>query len=166
VHRLLQPRDAHDPTLAGITTVADEASRWRDEIASSWARTGRPFERRLLDRTIERLDGLLADDAPTSLVHQDLHAGNVLAARNGGWLAIDPKPLVGDPALGLGAIIRGPELGLDRASVVARLDRLAAELGLDHDRVRDWTIVQTVAWSFDVPFGESMLEVVSWLEAA
>jgi streptomycin 6-kinase len=31
--------------------------------------------------------------------------------------------------------------------VLGRLDRLTAELGLDRDRARGWTIGQTVAWA-------------------
>jgi streptomycin 6-kinase len=32
------------------------------------------------------------------VISTDLHAGNVLGAEREPWLAIDPKPFVGDPA--------------------------------------------------------------------
>ncbi len=32
-----------------------------------------------------------------------------------------------------------------------RFDRLTAELGLDRERTRGWTIGQTVAWGMDGP---------------
>ncbi|WP_247661843.1 hypothetical protein [Micromonospora sp. U21] len=50
------------------------------------------------------------------------------------------------------------------AAVRHRLDRLSAELGLDRERVRGWTIGHTLAWSLD---GDAVvghhIEVVRWL---
>src|SRR5687768_15993403 len=46
-----------------------------------------------------RLFRELSRSAPTDvLLATDLHAGNVLRAQREPWLAIDPKPFVGDPA--------------------------------------------------------------------
>jgi streptomycin 6-kinase len=97
------------------------------------------------------------------LVHQDLHADNVLAAEREPWLAIDPKPLVGEREFGLAPIIRSFELGHDEREVVGRLDRLTGELGLDRERARGWAIGQTIAWSFDREFHASHLETARWL---
>ena len=56
------------------------------------------------------------------------------------------------------------ELGHSPAAVRHRLDRLTAELGLDRERVRGWTIGHTLAWSID---GDDVfphqVEVVRWL---
>jgi streptomycin 6-kinase len=43
----------------------------------------------------------VADDSGDQLLHWDLHYENVLAADRDKWLAIDPKPLAGDPAFEL-----------------------------------------------------------------
>ena len=49
------------------------------------------------------------------LLHTDLHAGNVLAAKREPWLAIDPKPYVGDPVYDVtqhifnGVFLEGPK---------------------------------------------------------
>ena len=51
------------------------------------------------------VDDLLADPTPQVLLHQDLHGGNVLRSARG-WLAIDPKPLVGDPAFDVASLVR------------------------------------------------------------
>ncbi len=83
------------------------------------------------------------------LLHQDLHADNVLAARREPWLVIDPKPLSGEREFGIAAIVRSYELGHSRREVVYRLDRLTAELDLDRERARRWTLGQTIAWAFD-----------------
>ena len=129
-------------------------------------RIGRPFERRLLDAALKEI-GELTPTAPTErvLLHQDLHAGNVLRARRQPWLAIDPKPLAGDRELGVAALVRGWELGTGRNDVLHRLDRLTSELGLDRDRTRRWAFVQTLAWSFgdEDDVIEHNVDVAGWL---
>ena len=97
------------------------------------------------------------------LVHQDLHGDNVLAARREPWLAIDPKPLAGEREFGVAPIVRSSELGHSKRDVLYRLDRLTAELGLDRDRARGWTIAQTVAWMGGGDVIESHAETVRWL---
>jgi streptomycin 6-kinase len=52
-----------------------------------------------------RARGLLRELPPTAgrrvLLHGDFNPGNVLAGRTGTWVAIDPKPMIGDPAYDL-----------------------------------------------------------------
>jgi streptomycin 6-kinase len=59
--------------------------------------------------------------------------------------------------------VRSPELGHSKRDVLYRLDRLSGELGLDRERVRGWTIVQTVAWSGGAGVVGEHMEVVEWL---
>ena len=59
--------------------------------------------------------------------------------------------------------MRDPELGHSRRDVRYRLDRLTAELGLDRDRARGWTIGQTIAWSLDTSYLPKHVETVRWL---
>jgi streptomycin 6-kinase len=101
------------------------------------------------------------------LLHQDLHADNVLAAERVPWLVIDPKPLVGEREFAVAPIVRSFELGHSRRAVLDRLDRLTGELGLDPERARGWTIGQTIAWSIDSDFHPTHAETARWLlEAA
>jgi hypothetical protein len=44
-------------------------------------------------------------------------------------------------------LVRSWELGEAKRDVLYGFDRLTSELGLDRERVRGWTIAQTVAWS-------------------
>jgi streptomycin 6-kinase len=97
------------------------------------------------------------------LVNQDLHADNVLAAEREPWLLIDPKPLAGEREFGVASIVRGQELGHSRGSVLHRLDRVSAELGLDRERVRLWTMAHTVAWGFDGEPLPGHIEAAAWL---
>jgi streptomycin 6-kinase len=145
--------------------LAEEAAWWAGYLPGRWEAWGRPFERQLLDAALDALRSLPATTAGEHvLLHQDLHAGNVLAAEREPWRAIDPKPLVGEREFGIAALVRGGELGHGRHPVVHRLDRLTSELGLDRERARLWALGQTIAWGFDEEgFHADHAEIARWL---
>lgn len=151
---------------SAFRSVAEEATWWANGLAATWERAGRPFERRLLDAALDALRTLPASQGEPVLLHQDLHGANVLRAEREPWLVIDPKPLVGEREFGLAPIVRSRELGGRRREMERRLDRLSAELGLDRDRARRWSLAQTVAWAFegDRPL-EGHVETARWLLA-
>ena len=148
------------PAGAPFRPLAEEAAWWAGSLREKWEEVGRPFERRLLDAALDALRTLSASQGEPVLLHQDLHAGNVLAAEREPWLAIDPKPLAGEREFGIAALVRGRELGHSRRAVLRRLDRLTAELGLDRERARGWALGQTIAWGIG---HESHAEVARWL---
>jgi streptomycin 6-kinase len=86
----------------------------------------------------------------------------VLRAAREPWLAIDPKPLVGEREFAVAPIVRS--LGDSPETMRRHLDRLVGDLGLDRDRARGWAVGQTVAWAFDddgvLP---DHVEAASWL---
>src|SRR5262249_40646638 len=122
----------------GFHTLADEAEWWIEEDLRS-ARLG--------DLAAGLLRELVPSQGEQVLVHQDLHGDNVLAAQREPWLVIDPKPLAAEREFAVAPIVRSFELGHSRRDVLYRLDRLCADLGLDRERARGWTIAQTIAWS-------------------
>jgi len=146
--------------------LADEVTWWLREIPSEWERTGRPFERELLDDVMETLRALSESQGEQVLVHQDLHTDNVLAAEREPWLVIDPKPLSGEREFSVAPIVRDYVLGHSRVHVLRRLDRLTSELDLDRERAIGWTIGQTVAWMFESTQRAKHLETVRWLAEA
>jgi streptomycin 6-kinase len=137
------------PAGEPFTTLADEAAWWASYLPDAWERAGRPCERRLLDSALDALRELPATQGEQVLLHQDLHADNVLAAQREPWLVIDPKPLVGEREFGVAPIVRSFELGESRRAALDRFERLTGALGLDRERARGWTIGQTLAWAFD-----------------
>jgi streptomycin 6-kinase len=151
------------PAGAPFGTLAAEALWWSDSLEQTWERFGRPFERRLLDAALEALIELPRTQREQVLLHQDLHGDNVLAAQREPWLAIDPKPLVGERELGVAPIVRSRELGHSRRDVLQRFDRLVSELGLDRERARGWTIGQTIAWAFDGDVRQTHADTARWL---
>ncbi len=129
---------------SGFHTLADEVEWWS-------------LEGEVGDLARE----LAATQGELVLVHQDLHAENVVAAERDPWLVIDPKPLAAEREFAVAPIVRGPELGHSKRDVLYRLDRLCADLGLDRERARGWTIVQTTAWAEGASV--DLHEVVEWL---
>jgi len=154
---------ARDP----FHTLADEAAWWESYLPGQWERTAPPFDRALLGAALDALRSLPGTQGEHVLLHQDLHAENVLAAQREPWLAIDPKPLVGEREFAVAPVVRSFELGHGRREVVYRFDRLTGELGLDRERARGWTIAQTLAWAFNIDYSVTHLETAQWvLEAA
>ena len=128
--------------------LADEAARWRVELELLRDPLGRPFERALLDTALAYLDELAPTQTEEVVCHQDFHGGNVLLSERG-WLVIDPKPLLGEPAFDAASLLRDRR-PVDPDTVCARLDRVARELGLDRERMRGWGIVHALAWGLSV----------------
>lgn len=84
------------------------------------------------------------------LLWTDLHAENVLAAEREPWLAIDPKPYVGDPAYDLVQhMLNCPDRLGDDPRGLAR--RMAGLTGLDPDRATAWLFARCVQESLDAP---------------
>lgn len=149
----------------GFRPLGEEAAWWVSYLPERWERARRPFERALLDAAVEALEELAPTQGEQVLLHQDLHADNVLRAEREPWLVIDPKPLVGEREFSLAPIVRGVELGHERADVLHRLGFLADELELDRERARLWTIGQTIAWSVGSAYLERHVQTAQWLLA-
>jgi streptomycin 6-kinase len=86
-------------------------------------------------------------------VHQDLHGGNILRSERG-WLAIDPKPLVGEREFDVASLLRDrrDQLVLDpdaAARMRRRLDVFSERLELDRERARGWGVAHALAWGFE-----------------
>jgi len=134
---------------AGFRTLQDEIEFWHEEG---------DLDGRLLRLARE----LGASQGERVLTNQDLHGDNVLAARREPWLVIDPKPLAAEREFAVAPIVRSSELGHSRKEALYRLDRLCAELGLDRERARLWTIVHTTAWSEGMTM-PGHVDTIEWL---
>ena len=85
------------------------------------------------------------------LLCTDLHAGNVLSAGREPWLAIDPKPYVGDPAYDVLQHMLNCDRRLGR-DPVGLAGHMAELCGLDAERVTLWLFARCVQESPDSPF--------------
>ncbi|WP_417687315.1 aminoglycoside phosphotransferase family protein [Roseibium sp.] len=120
-------------------------------------------ERRLIRHAQDLLQELLSTPMQEVLVHQDLHGQNIVSAQREPWLIIDPKPLMGEKAFGLAPIVRSFEFGNTKSSMLYRLDRMSEELGINRERARSWTVVQTLAWGFEPRFKAKHRQIIEWL---
>jgi streptomycin 6-kinase len=123
--------------------------RWADQYECN------PQERRRLDRGMANIGvelfRTLAASSPTDvLLCTDLHAGNVLAARREPWMAIDPKPYIGDRTYdALQHMLNCDQrLAADPRGLAARMAEL---LQLDHDRLLLWLFARCVIESAEWP---------------
>jgi len=97
----------------------------------------------------EQMYGRLQDSQTRPrLLHGDLQHSNVLFDEERGWVAIDPKGVVGELEFEMGAALRNPierpDLFAAPAIIERRLSRFVARLGLDADRALSWAFAQAV----------------------
>jgi streptomycin 6-kinase len=104
--------------------------------------------RRLVDAAQRVFAELCASQSRTRLLHGDLHHYNVLFDSQRGWLAIDPKGVIGEVEYEIGAILRNPferpDLFLSRSTIERRIEQLTAKLNLNRERVVAWAFAQAV----------------------
>jgi streptomycin 6-kinase len=134
------------PRLRPLTLYVD---RWTSDLAA--LRPDAPFPRRLVQQAVALGRDFASDpDSTGTLVHTDLHYDNVMAGDREPWLAIDPKPVSGDPHYEPAPMLwnRFDELaegpGGVRAGIRSRFHALVDGAGLDEDRARDWVVVRMV----------------------
>jgi streptomycin 6-kinase len=108
------------------------------------------------DNVLQDLRGLQdLDDLQNLRGLQNLHGlhglqdGDVRSADRGPWVAIDPKPLAGDPGFDL-----CPALGnrFEPAEIRWRFDAMTDVMGLDRERARAWTlgrVLQNTLWEIE-----------------
>jgi len=127
-------------------------------------------------------DELLKSTTKEVLLHGDLHHDNIL--KNGdGWLVIDPKGFIGDPAFEPAAYLCNPipellqenhtpptpRLRRTSAEIIEnRINICSAELDIDYRRIADWLYAKSVlcwAWSLednlDASYWHNLLENIN-----
>ncbi|MFE5890749.1 aminoglycoside phosphotransferase family protein [Streptomyces sp. NPDC056462] len=103
----------------------------------------------------------VVDEPGDRLLHWDLHDENVLASARAPWLAIDPKPLAGDPGFELWPALANR---FDADDIRWRFDAMTDVLNLDRARARAWTygrLLQNCLWDIEDgrPLDEEQLEI-------
>lgn len=91
---------------------------------------------------------LCGSQSQPRLLHGDLQHYNVLSDSGRGWLAIDPKGVVGELEYEVGAMLRNPyerqELFTEQATIEKRIRRFSSTLHLDASRILAWGFAQAV----------------------
>jgi streptomycin 6-kinase len=155
------------PAPPGLRRLGDVARAMLEKVPSALGRIADPADRRLVADCAAAVREV-AGEPGDRLLHWDLHYENVLAAERTAWLAIDPKPLAGDPGFELLPALYNR---YDPAETVRRFDALTDALGLDRERARAWTlgrVLQTCLWEAGDgrPLTSVQLEIGRALRAA
>ena len=130
---------------------ASDSSPFRPlaSMLAHWAAETRALEGAWPDRGLVRAGLALFEELAMTtdrhvVLFTDLHAGNVLRAQRAPWLAIDPKPFVGDPVYDATQhLMNCPERMRDAPH--ATIDRYADLLGVSGERVRRWMFARAAA---------------------
>ena len=136
------------PAPPGLRRLSDIAADMLDRTPPVLARIPDPSDRRLIADCAAALREVLAEPGDR-LLHWDLHFDNVLGADRAPWLAIDPKPLAGDPAFELWPALNNR---FDPSEVPWRFEAMTDVLALDRDRARAWTLarlLQNAVWEIE-----------------
>jgi streptomycin 6-kinase len=128
VARLHTPRDKPQPELIPLR-------QWFRELEPA-ART----HGGTLAQCNDIAETLLADPRQPTVLHGDIHHGNILDFEEDGWLAIDPKGLLGETGFDYANIFANEDLPTIAAA--GRLQRqlpvVAAESGIEPKRLLQW----------------------------
>ncbi len=139
-------RRLHVPAMPALRPLSAFVERWTADLAV--LPRAAPGPRRLVEQAVALGGELCADrSVPDRVLHTDLHYGNVLATAREPWLAIDPKPVNGDPHYEVAPMLwnRWDEIADDvREGVRRRFWTLVEAAGFDEDRARAWVTVRMV----------------------
>ncbi|MFF3560729.1 aminoglycoside phosphotransferase family protein [Streptomyces sp. NPDC002574] len=137
----------------GFDRLADVTAGWAVLVEERMARHRPPFDPGLVALGVRLLRELPGSAAREVVVHGDFNPGNVLAATRRPWLAIDPKPMTGDPAYDPWPLLEQ----IDDPFALPAPGRVLAErfalvgdtLGEDASRLAAWAVarrVETALW--------------------
>jgi streptomycin 6-kinase len=151
------------PAPYGLRRLADITAAMLDQVPRAVRILGNPDEQRLVRICASAVTELIGEPGDR-LLHWDLHYDNILAGQRQPWLAIDPKPLAGDPGFELLPALdnRWDQVvatGNVARAVLRRFDQLTDMLGLDRQRATGWTlgrVLQNALW--DIEDGQTALD--------
>ncbi|MDR3511683.1 MAG: aminoglycoside phosphotransferase family protein [Caulobacteraceae bacterium] len=103
-------------------------------------------------KAAEAARALLAEPRETVVLHGDLHHGNVLDGGPRGWLAIDPKGLIGERGFEYANLFRNPDAAtaLSPGRMRRQAKVVAERAGLERGRLLRWVQAYAglgAAWS-------------------
>lgn len=126
-----------------------------DKLRPAYGGGTGPFPRWLVERVEALLPDFLHPSNPQMLIHGDFHHFNILSAARSelGWLAIDPKGVVGPVGYEVGPLLINPWddlLNIDDVLAITerRLAILSEHLRLPRAELRDWGLCHCLlsAW--------------------
>ena len=139
---LHQPRPRPPPNLVHLST-------WFVDLRRTAAKEGGRFQ-----RSAEMASDLLANPVAVGVLHGDIHHDNVLDGGEAGWLAIDPKGLLGEATYDYANLLQNPDQSFAQAPgrLAHRVFILSRQTGLDGRRILQWAVAfsgLSAAWDLE-----------------
>ena len=158
------------PAPEGLQPLSVEVRAWNAEMPARFESAHRPFERQLLYDVQQLYRAFGPTQSGQVLLHGDARL-DAFVLDGDRAIAIDPKPLVGEPAFDVASLLRDKpaELVQDpvagREQLQARLNQLTDQLDVQPSRVKGWAFAVAVDTGLvayengDPDGGDLMLEV-------
>lgn len=140
IRNLLRPAPEEHSLPNMMEKVKEKLARARHQLVDC-----PDFPIEWIDMAEEAIRDCNSLDQPNSLLHGDLHHGNILFDKQRGWIAIDPKGLIGNARLEVGRFSFNflPEPIEESAPHFRdRISILSEEL--EDDRIHMWAMVDIV----------------------
>jgi streptomycin 6-kinase len=122
-------KGGQSPGQSPFRSIHDHVPRW---LANAADHPLAPLASTLYDGLERRAD---------TLVHGDFHHHNILASARGP-VAIDPKPMLGEPEYDVPSFVWNPLSYRMRRDVTERRLAAFAAAGLDEERMRTWAVIR------------------------
>jgi len=135
---------ANHEAPVGCPTVTDWGRAFDRYLQSG----GEQIPREVVEEAREMYNELASSQRQTMLLHGDLQHYNVLFDNERGWVAIDPKGVMGELEYELNALLRNPielpDVFANPVTINRRLETLTTTLQLDYSRALRWSYSQSI----------------------
>lgn len=153
---LMRELPVPEPANHQFLTIGRWAQAFKRLRERFGGKTG-PLPRRMVEKAERLFQELQTSNSRQMLLHGDLHHDNILSNGKDGWLAIDPKGVIGDPAYEAARFQHNPIprfLSMDHPKKVAqqRAEIKASILQEDRFRLLAWGFFDAVlgaCWSVE-----------------
>lgn len=159
VARLHAPRPTLDLPLPSLT---DRFAKQTERAAAMGGAVARAWS---------VVEELLAEPREVTVLHGDIHHGNILDFGARGWLAIDPQGVIGERAYDHANLLKNPDF--ETATAPGRLMRqvavIAEAAGLEPRRMLQWALAHaalSACWSVEDNMDPKMGATVAAIAAA
>lgn len=144
--RLAVPAPPHLPRLA------DRVDEWDRTLREDTEALGHPLSEQALSAALATIRDL-GRRQPDTMVHGDLHFGNVVPAQREPWLVIDPKGLAGDLASdSFRVLVRGADSLLTaddlETELLRRLSIFADAAEIERERAIRWAQLDSLIGAY------------------
>lgn len=141
---------------SGDISIFPTLDLWAKDFASyreKFSLSSGPIPQKLFEKTEAIFTQYPKENRQMILLHGDLHAANILSSERG-WLAIDPKGIIGEKEFEVGVFLRNPYGEFPHETnykkfITNRIAQCAELTGFDKKRITDWafaTAVNAMVW--------------------